>query len=92
MPIRPLESPSSKHYRKPGPITNTFYSQYNLTEEEIKLYEALACLPKPDLSDAEPDEQSEVEKEFSSPPSSDPDQKPDFHPVDCPAQFPSEPE
>lgn len=49
MPIRTLKCPLNDNYKKIGPITNTFYSQYELTEEEIRLFEKLSYLPKPKI-------------------------------------------
>lgn len=47
MAIHPLKSPLNEPTGKTGPITNTFYGQHKLTDEEIRLYEKLAPLPKP---------------------------------------------
>jgi hypothetical protein len=91
MSIRPLKCPLNENHRKPGPITNTFYSQYPLTDEEIRLYERLALLPKPSIR-RRAKKKTEEEKASPSPSETPPETAPDFHPIDCPAQFPSEPE
>ena len=48
MTIIKLKCPLNEKNTKKGPITNTFYGQYILTDEEIRLYEKLAPLPKPE--------------------------------------------
>jgi hypothetical protein len=47
MTIRTLECALNKKKFASGPQTNSFYSQYVLTDEETRLYEKLALLPKP---------------------------------------------
>jgi len=48
MSIKTLKCPLNEKKKKTGPITNTFYSNYELTDEEIRLFEKLSYLPKPD--------------------------------------------
>lgn len=84
MPIRKLICPLNQDRRPKGPITNTFYSQYKLTEEEIRLYEQLVHLPEPTTETSNSNKDPKIE--------TDPEDYPDFHPIDCPCQFPSEPE
>lgn len=48
MTIKTLVCPLNRKNTKSGPITNSFYSQYKLTNEEIRLFEKMAPLPKPE--------------------------------------------
>jgi len=48
MTIRTLKCPLNDKNPILGPITNTFYSKYKLTDAEIRLFEKLSPLPKPD--------------------------------------------
>ena len=52
MTIKTLKCPLNDDNQILGPITNTFYSKYKLTKDEIRLYEVLTQLhipviPKP---------------------------------------------
>ena len=48
MAIKPLKCPLNEKSEPSGVITNTFYSKYKLTDEEIRLYEKLSYLPQPE--------------------------------------------
>jgi hypothetical protein len=91
MAIKRLKCPLNEDHRKTGPITNTFYSKYKLTAEEILLYEKLGNFYGPSTRE-HTEEKTEEEKTNVEPSGVDSQTAPDFHPVDCPSQFPSEPE
>ena len=56
MTIKTLVCPLNNKSTINGPITNSFYSKYKLTNEEIRLFEKLAPLPKPARHGVEPKE------------------------------------
>jgi len=49
--------------KKTGPSTNSFYSQYQLTDEEIRLFDKLALLPKPSIKRALGKKKNRVQEE-----------------------------
>jgi hypothetical protein len=89
MSVRTLKLNSPKRDHLP---TLCCCGQYQLTDEDIQLYQMLAPYPKAPLEDCEIDEKTKNDKDETCSPKSTPETKPDFHPVDCPPQFPSEPE
>ena len=63
MAIRTLVSPMNEKRKKTGPSTNSFYSQYQLTDEEIRLFDKLALLPKPSIKRALGKKKNRVQEE-----------------------------
>jgi hypothetical protein len=88
----------NREIRLPGPVTYVFGEGIIPSEEFVRSLRDLALIPNPQVSDIlEKAEAMGYIKNASNISSADPTQidpepKPDFHPVDCPPQFPSEPE